>query len=102
MAYVVSRPRAPARPRFVAWCHPGLHFGDEQAASVLRNLYKMFIENDATLVEINPLAETPDGRGASWWAMDVAGLFFVLFSSFRCYLPPSASAAAQCLCATPS
>ena len=31
---------------------------------MLRNLYKMFIETDATLVEINPLAETPSGEGA--------------------------------------
>ena len=38
---------------------------------MLRNLYKLFIDTDATLVEINPLAETPDGNGASrtccWW-----------------------------------
>lgn len=33
-----------------------------QAADLLHNLYKMFIDVDATLVEINPLAETPDGK----------------------------------------
>ena len=39
--------------------------GDKQvkeAAEVMKRLYKMFIERDGTLVEINPLAETHDGR----------------------------------------
>lgn len=38
--------------------------GDEQckkAAEQVQQLYKFFIEKDATLVEINPLAETPEG-----------------------------------------
>lgn len=33
-----------------------------EAERVLTNLYKLFKGTDATLVEINPLAETPDGR----------------------------------------
>lgn len=33
-----------------------------RAADLLNNLYKMFIGVDATLVEINPLAETPSGE----------------------------------------
>ena len=33
----------------------------EQCADTVRKLYKLFLETDATLVEINPLAETPDG-----------------------------------------
>jgi len=34
----------------------------EQAAEIMRNLYKLFIQSDCTQVEINPLAETHDGR----------------------------------------
>jgi succinyl-CoA synthetase beta subunit len=32
------------------------------ATKLIKNLYKMFIEMDATLIEINPLAETHDGK----------------------------------------
>merc|ERR1712072_1090174 len=28
----------------------------------MRNLYKMFIETDSTMLEINPMAETADGQ----------------------------------------
>lgn len=40
-----------------------------EASELLGNLYKMFIGVDATLVEINPLAETPEGGGmvGKWW-----------------------------------
>jgi succinyl-CoA synthetase beta subunit len=34
----------------------------EQAAKVFTQLYEMFKETDATMVEVNPLAETADGR----------------------------------------
>ena len=34
----------------------------DQAADIMRKLYETFIETDATLVEINPFAETADGR----------------------------------------
>lgn len=34
-----------------------------QGKTLLKNMYSMFIERDCTLVEINPLAETPEGRG---------------------------------------
>ena len=34
----------------------------QEAASVMKKLYKLFREKDSTLVEINPLAETHDGR----------------------------------------
>jgi len=34
----------------------------QQTADIMRNLYKLFIDSDCTLVEINPLAETHDGR----------------------------------------
>lgn len=34
----------------------------DKAADLLNNLYSMFMGVDATLVEINPLAETPDGE----------------------------------------
>ena len=34
----------------------------KDAAEVMKKLYRLFKEKDATLVEINPLAETHDGR----------------------------------------
>ncbi|CAB1098404.1 unnamed protein product [Ectocarpus sp. CCAP 1310/34] len=34
----------------------------EAGKTLLKNMYAMFIERDCTLVEINPLAETPEGR----------------------------------------
>lgn len=34
----------------------------EKAVEIFGNLYKLFIDSDCTLVEINPLAETHDGR----------------------------------------
>ena len=34
----------------------------KEAASVMKKLYRLFSERDSTLVEINPLAETHDGR----------------------------------------
>ena len=37
----------------------------DRAAELLNNLYSMFMGVDATLVEINPLAETPNGEGTS-------------------------------------
>jgi succinyl-CoA synthetase beta subunit len=33
-----------------------------KAASTLMNLYRLFVEKDATLVEINPIAETSDSK----------------------------------------
>jgi succinyl-CoA synthetase beta subunit len=36
--------------------------GHDEAQDVVRKLYKMFCEKDCTLVEVNPLAETQDGR----------------------------------------
>jgi succinyl-CoA synthetase beta subunit len=33
-----------------------------ECKSVVEKIYKMFRANDCTLVEVNPLAETPDGR----------------------------------------
>jgi hypothetical protein len=35
-----------------------------QAKSCFANLYRMFVATDATQIEVNPLAETPDGKGA--------------------------------------
>jgi succinyl-CoA synthetase beta subunit len=34
----------------------------DKLETMIKNLYKMFVGVDATLVEINPLAETPDGE----------------------------------------
>eukprot|EP00475_Leptophrys_vorax_P031077 TRINITY_DN46970_c0_g1_i1.p1 TRINITY_DN46970_c0_g1~~TRINITY_DN46970_c0_g1_i1.p1 ORF type:complete len:446 (-),score=91.96 TRINITY_DN46970_c0_g1_i1:163-1500(-) len=40
-----------------------LKFSDKQeAAEQVKRLYKMFISSDCTLLEINPLAETADGK----------------------------------------
>ena len=33
-----------------------------QAGECVRALWKLFVESDASLIEVNPLAETPDGR----------------------------------------
>ena len=35
----------------------------EDSKTIMKNLYTLFIETDATLVEINPLGETPEGNG---------------------------------------
>jgi succinyl-CoA synthetase beta subunit len=32
------------------------------AASIMQQLYRVFMDNDATLAEVNPLVTTPDGR----------------------------------------
>lgn len=45
--------------------HAALGFGKdkrEEVSKVVNGLYNLFMENDSTLVEINPLAETHDGR----------------------------------------
>jgi len=34
----------------------------EQVAQVLRSLWKVLVDEDATLVEVNPLVKTPDGQ----------------------------------------
>lgn len=34
----------------------------EEAADIFMNLYRIFKEKDATQIEINPMAETTDGR----------------------------------------
>ena len=34
----------------------------DAAKETIRNLYRMFRATDATLIEVNPLAETPDGK----------------------------------------
>lgn len=36
--------------------------GHQEAKAVVEKLYKLFITHDCTLVEVNPLAETPDER----------------------------------------
>ena len=35
--------------------------GHEKAITLMHNLYNMFVANDCTQVEVNPLAETPEG-----------------------------------------
>ena len=36
-----------------------------QAATQMINLYKLLIDKDVTMLEINPLVETEDGQGKS-------------------------------------
>jgi succinyl-CoA synthetase beta subunit len=36
----------------------------DSAADVFQKLYKLFIDKDATMVEINPMAESSTGEGA--------------------------------------
>ncbi len=36
--------------------------GHEECKGVVEKIYKMFVTHDCTLVEVNPMAETPDGR----------------------------------------
>jgi len=36
--------------------------GHNEAMDIVKKLYQMFCEKDCTLVEVNPLAETHDGR----------------------------------------
>lgn len=36
--------------------------GHRECKSVVEKLYKLFLTHDCTLVEVNPLAETPEGR----------------------------------------
>jgi succinyl-CoA synthetase beta subunit len=41
-------------------------FHDEcqaQAADIIKRLYDLFIKNDGSLLEINPMAEDADGNG---------------------------------------
>lgn len=35
----------------------------DQAINVMMQLYKVFLENDASLIEINPLSEDASGKG---------------------------------------
>ena len=35
----------------------------EQAVDVMMKLYKVFMENDASLIEINPFSEDASGKG---------------------------------------
>lgn len=48
-------------PSFILM-HCFLYLSLLQASELVRNLYRLFCDTDCTLVEINPLAETPDGK----------------------------------------
>jgi hypothetical protein len=50
----------------------GAH-GMLQAAANMVKLYKLFIERDATLVEINPMSELSNGKGRARARAPVAG-----------------------------
>jgi succinyl-CoA synthetase beta subunit len=39
-----------------------------EAVETMKNLYKLFLERDCTLVEINPMGETPNGKSKSSFA----------------------------------
>ena len=55
------------------FCYPTLSVGlftsefcHLQAANVIESLYHIFIEKDATLIEINPMAEDSSGKGEEY------------------------------------
>ena len=48
-----------------------------QAADQFENIYSAFVKFDALQIEINPLAETPDGRGESCILFFFLPFFFV-------------------------
>ncbi|XP_053695017.1 succinate--CoA ligase [GDP-forming] subunit beta, mitochondrial [Sabethes cyaneus] len=54
----ISRAQAEEVARFLEFKGPLV----EKAASEIEKLYKLFVKVDATQIEINPLAETDDGR----------------------------------------
>jgi succinyl-CoA synthetase beta subunit len=63
--------KLPVDPRFGLLPHQALTLGlflykdiaqARAAATIMQQLYKVFVENDASLAEINPLVTTPDGK----------------------------------------
>ena len=63
--------KLPVDPRFGLLPHQALTLGlflytdiaqARAAAMIMQQLYKVFVENDASLAEINPLVTTPDGK----------------------------------------
>ena len=38
-----------------------------QCAEQIKNLYTMFLDVDCLQLEVNPLAETPQGKVSRWW-----------------------------------
>jgi succinyl-CoA synthetase beta subunit len=62
--------KLPVDPRFGLLPHQAMTLGlflysdiakARAAAAIMQQLYKVFVENDASLAEINPLVTTPDG-----------------------------------------
>jgi len=49
----------PFHPLIVGRCLP--LSGHTQAKEIIEGIYSMFRKHDCTLVEVNPLAETPEG-----------------------------------------
>lgn len=58
---IVNGPTDEAIMRLVEACGFDSANTKQQASDIMRNLYKLFLESDCTLVEINPLSETHDG-----------------------------------------
>src|SRR5688572_24559031 len=63
--------KLPVDPRFGLLPHQAMTLGlflysdiakARAAAAIMQQLYKVFVENDASLTEINPLVTTPDGK----------------------------------------
>ena len=63
--------KLPVDPRFGLLPHQAMTLGlflysdiakARAAAAIMHQLYKVFVENDASLTEINPLVTTPDGK----------------------------------------
>ena len=56
----------------------------EETAHLFMKLYNVFLENDCTLLEINPFTELNDGGGTSGYLFkSVKSLFFVLYYTQR-------------------
>lgn len=60
----------------------------DEAADYIMKMYKLFIERDATLLEINPIAEDNKGQGErSFWSLFWNSFFlFLKFASRLCAL----------------
>ena len=59
---------------------------EEDAARQIRNLYKMFCEIDATMVEINPLIETKEVPALSLLILFLAQSAFIVHSMHPFYI----------------
>lgn len=62
---------------------------NSQAADQIKRLYDLFLKVDATQVEVNPLGETPEGQGRTFFLFLVSTYqkFCLSGSVYVCSLP---------------